>query len=90
MDPHGPGGDTEISRWREPPEAVSMDPAPRQGCQKRDAMEGKSPFCRPCRGLIPLWGRVRWLTPPANFRNPSGIKTCSTFSGGHFSSATRS
>ena len=61
-----PGGTTEISRWRQPPEPHAERTRP-GGAVERSPVE----FQRPCRGGC-LFPAIRWLTPPANFRCPSG------------------
>jgi hypothetical protein len=69
----------EISRWRKPPVMNRKLRQPRQG----DGM-GSHDFRSPCRGCGYVWDWVRWLAPPANIREPSGICLASTMPGDLF------
>ena len=57
----------EISRWRQPPDRGKISIRPGMGV----GIQPRRPLHRPS-GASALGGRFRWLTPPANFRCPSG------------------
>ena len=54
----------EISRWRQPPDSSPLRPAPRRVCRGLRRPAGADAF----------FSALRWLTPPANFRKPSGLE----------------
>ena len=60
----------DISRWRKPPVNAEKKQRPRRGAGI-DMRFSPSP----CRGCINLFGvEIRWLAPPANLRQPSGLE----------------
>ena len=64
-----PGGTRDISRWCQPPVRNERERKPRQGRRKpRGAIPSPLP------GLAAFSIRVRWLAPPANLPNASGVQ----------------
>ena len=59
------GGVLEISRWRKPPDRCPESAHP------GGVLDAGIPASLPGRAL--LFTRVRWLAPPANFRQLSGL-----------------
>ena len=62
-----PGGPSEISRWCQPPENTASRRSPRQG--RRNGAGPSAPA-----GARRICVSVRWLAPPANFLQPSGLR----------------
>jgi hypothetical protein len=67
----------EISRWCQPPDNAKKNmPAP------AGAKERRRNYPPPLPGLFSCGCRFRWLTPPANFPQPSGFISLETGSAG--------
>src|SRR5437588_590821 len=64
-----PEGCMEISRWRKPPDLREKRHAPRQG--RWD--EASHVFPPPLPGRMFVGDVIRWLAPPANFVQASGL-----------------
>lgn len=56
-----------MSRWREPPDPQQIAMRPGKGAGNRGISAAAS-------GADFIWNRIRWLTPPANFRDASGVR----------------
>ena len=62
-----PEGQSEISRWRKPPVRCQENATPAGAAQIADRL------ATPLPGLGKFWISDRWLAPPANFQDASGV-----------------
>ena len=68
----------EISRWRQPPVAPAKKNRAPEG--RRTITDAISSLCgHPYRGSGKLGAKDRWLAPPANIRQPSGLMSANAY-----------
>jgi hypothetical protein len=67
----------EISRWCKPPVSIQKKGQPRRGVgENRTNIPNTFAQALPRLWLCVATGPVRWLAPPANFPQPSGLRGC--------------